>query len=130
MARADYLELVPDIQDLIDDNGRLVSFVRIATTAADALKPWKKAALTTGNTVTTRVPACFVPPSGMQLGSLGVTDDMLKRVDQVCLVAPHNSVDLSNSQKLIDGGLSWAIEWVETLKPGDVVLLYAFGVKR
>jgi hypothetical protein len=129
MSQADYEALVADIQDMIDDTGRMVSFVRVVPTAASADKPWKKASLSTGNVITTRVAATFVPPSGSGLGRSFIREDLLKRCDQVCLVAP-NAVDFEGCQKIVDGTASWAVEWAQVLKPGDVVLLYAFGIKR
>ena len=130
MSLADYEELVPIVQDLILDNGRLINFVRVVPTAVGAT-PWKKADLSSGNVVTTSVPAVFVPPSGFALGIKFISEDLLKRCSQVCLVAPHaDGVDLSGTQKIVDGSASWTIEWIEVLRPGDLVLLYAFGVKR
>jgi hypothetical protein len=126
-ALVDYAELVTTVRELIDGTGRSVTFNRLGTTVADANKPWKPS----GAAVTQAVYATFVPLSSLQELGLEFEDsELFRSASQACLVAPHASVDLSTYNTITDNGVEWRIEWVKVLKPGDTVLLLAFGVKR
>lgn len=113
---------------LIAAKGRGVSLVRLSATAADPAKPWNGAGAPT-EAARVDVRACFVPPSGADFGRGFITEDQLKRCDQVALVAP-GSADYAQFSAVEDDVMRWKIEWVQVLKPGEAVLLYALGVKR
>jgi hypothetical protein len=125
----DYAEIVAVVIELIADTGRSVVFEQLAATPADAAKPWKgPAAPTVGASLTTL--ATFVPPSGTDFGNGFVSQELLARADQVCLVAPDAAFDMALCTSITDAGSRWRVEWVQTLKPGDTVLLHAVGVCR
>lgn len=114
---------------LIQKNGKSVTFERLSSVVADATKPWKGAgAPTVAQSVTTS--GVVLPhASTVDLGMLGVDDELLKRCEQVLLV-PGGATDLSNFTNLSEATGRWRIEWVRTLNPAGTVVLYAFGVKR
>ena len=119
---------------LIEKYGREVTLIRFDQTPADGLKPWAGPAdprATPDETVT--IPAAFVEPTS--LSSMGITtvdDDLLKRLDKVCLIAPAvgSSYDLSTFNEIIDDGTNHKIFRVSTLKPGNTVLLYIVMVAK
>lgn len=108
---------------LIKKNGR--------TATIKKLKPsqgWKEPVEDFDVTLDRNLPMCFVPASSGGLGNDLVTEDLLARVSQVALVAPTD-IDLKLHNVVIDGGVSWKIEWVQTLRPANEILLYVIGVK-
>lgn len=124
----DYAEILAIAVELIDDAGRDVVMQQLSATAADANKPWKgPGTATVASSVNTK--ACFVPPSGTDFGREFFDSELLKRCEQVALVA-GNATDLSAFTTILDNNQRWKIEWVQELKPGDTTVLYAFGVKR
>ena len=129
-ALVDYDELVLTVRELIEGTGRLVNFLMQDATPAETDKEWKP----TGGTDESLddVPATFVDPVSMKdMGMSTKDDDLFRRTQQVCLVAPNaDAEDLKVYQQIEDGGAKWNILWIETLKPGDTILLYAFGLAR
>lgn len=125
----DYAKAVALANRLINKNGRSVDVQRLSATASDPARPWKGAGTpTVAQTVTAK--AVFLPVSSLkELGMTAVDDELLKRTHQVALLA-GNSVDLNAFNAFIDGVSRWRIEWVVTLKPAGIILLYAFGVSR
>jgi hypothetical protein len=115
-------------QRLIASRGRACTLVKLAATAANPAKPWNGPGVPTEQE-RVDVVACFVPPSGTDLGRGFITEEQLKRCDQVALVAPGEQ-DYAAFGVLEDEAVRWKIEWVQVLKPGPLVLLYALGVKR
>lgn len=126
----DYDEIVLTVQELILGTGREVTFQKLGTAAADADKPWKGPGTPTVQASSDQ-PATFIPASGAGLGrELGVDDGRLKRVEQVCLVAPADGLDMEQFDTVSDGGATYGIDWVHALKPGATVLLWVVGVKQ
>lgn len=126
---SDHTEFVELAQELIAEEGRAITLQTLGATPADATKPWRGPA---APTVTTDedVIGVFLPISSMDdLGFIAKDDDLLKRADQVLLVAP-TMVDLRNMDRVLDKSVVWKVEWVKVLEPGDQVILYAFGVCR
>lgn len=123
----DFARAVALAQRLINKNGRSVTIQRLDATAADSNKPWRGAG---EPTVAQEVPqkAVFLPSSGTDLGGLVTDDELLKRAEQVCLVA--GDTDLTGFNIISDDSIKWKIEWIQVLKPADVIVLYAIGVKR
>lgn len=124
----DYAELVAVAQELIEGTGREVTFQKLSATAADTNKPWRGAATPTVESAADLI-ATFVPATGGGMGRELVSEEMLKRVDQVCLVAP-SAYDMEDFNTVVDGGVTWGVEWVYQLKPGSTVLLWVLGVKQ
>jgi hypothetical protein len=124
----DYVEFVQLAQELIAENGRVVTFQKFAATAVDGNKPWKGAGTPT-IAQTKTIPAMFVPASGSGFGRDIVTEELLNRVEQVALIAPTD-VSLEDFHVILDDGVRWNIDWAQVLKPGATIVLYVFGVKR
>lgn len=129
----DYTELAVLAQALIDENGRLITFNRYKQAPADVAKPWRGPGdPTTVPGATDEVRGVFVgvnrstPGMGLDF----ISEDVLKRAEQCCLVGPTVGYDLTTANEVVDGGVHWKVEFVEVLKPGDTVLLYAVGLKR
>lgn len=124
----DFVKLAATVNRLINKNGRTVGIQKLSAAAADADKPWKGPGTPT---VETQVDCkgVFVPASGTDLGKELVSEELLARVDQVVLVGP-NATPLEPFTAVLDDGVRWRIEWVQVLKPADVILLYVFGVCR
>lgn len=124
----DYNEFVRLAQELIAENGRQVTLQKLDATAADISKPWKGPGAP-AVALAKVLPAVFVPASGSGLGRDIVKEELLDRVEQVALVAPTD-VSLEGFHAILDGGVRWNIDWAQALKPGPLVVLYVFGVKR
>lgn len=124
-----YDELLPVVRELIEEFGRVVTFERLSATPADVNKPWRgPAAPTVAATASLR--AAFVPPTGAEFGKDWISSDLLSRCEQVCLVAPDDTFDLNNCTSVNDGGQRWNVAWTWVLRPGDINMLFAIGVKR
>lgn len=126
----DYTDIVSVAQELIADFGRTATFEQLSSTAADPAKPWRGPAAPTVAS-SKAAPAAFVPASGSDLGKDLVSEELLKSVEQVCLVAPAAdsfAFDLCDSVQ--DGGVRWAVKWGQVLAPGPVPVLYLLGLSR
>lgn len=125
----DYTEFVTIAKELIGDAGRSIKVQRLSATAADAAKPWKGPSSPTVATEVTTTGLFLEIFSFLKLG-LEVTDDnLLKRIDQVVLIAQTPS-DISEYDTIVDGTTTWKIDWVRVLKPGSTILIYWAGVTR
>lgn len=131
----DYEQLANTAKTLVDANGRAITAIRFNQTPTDSNKPWNGPTDPDGTpSATASVYGCFVPPSGgASLGIDMVDADLLKRVSQICLVAPGTvspPFDLKTADEIVDSGVHWKVEFVRELKPNTVVLLYIIGVSR
>ena len=124
--------LIATAQRLITENGRSVTFVEFDSTPGDVAKPWGGPADPRSNPDSTlTVDAVFVNPSGAaSLGLSTETSDLVKRSEQILIVSPGASADLTIYQEIIDGSDRWKIMGIETLKPGASVMINYVGVKR
>ena len=124
--------LIATAQRLITENGREVTFVQFDSTPGDANKPWNGPTDPRAAPDSTLVlDAVFVAAGAA--GGLGLSEtvsDLLKRSDQIMIISPGASADMSIYQEVIDGGERWKVVGVETLKPGSSVLINYVGVKR
>lgn len=125
----DYARAVALAQRLINKNGRLITIDRLSSVPVDADKPWKgPGAPTVDATVSPK--AVFLPHASLiDLGLFAKDDELLKRVEQVALIASDGVNDLSGFHRITDV-VMYRIDWVRALKPGDTVILYAMGIKR
>lgn len=114
---------------LITKNGKAITFQRLDATVADPNKPWKGAGEPTVAQSVNTVAVSLPHASLVDLGFNSVDDELLKRTEQVLLV-PGGATDLEPFTNVLDQGVRWGVTWVRTLKPADVTVLYAFGVKR
>lgn len=128
MAAMNYNELAVVVLELIEDTGREVTFEVLSGEAVDPSMPWR-GAMAQEAEATHEQFATFVPPSD-GLGREMVSPEMLSRVQQVCLVGPSAEFDLNKTTTVIDGGVKWAVDWINELRPANVSLLFAIGLKR
>lgn len=127
----DFAPLIATAQRLISENGRGVTLLRFDSTPADPAQPWDgptNPRTTPDETID--VEASFVPASGNWGLTSIVSDDLIKRSEQVCLISAGASVDLTGYQEMTDNGKSWKIVGVEVLQPATEYVLTAIGVTR
>ncbi len=128
----DFVGLTATAQRLISENGRSVTLLQFDSDPADADQPWDGAAdIRTDPDDTLTLDAVFVSPSGApSLGFIAVTSDLIKLAEQIIIISPGASRDVTGFQEVDDGGTNWKITAVEVLRPAaDVVLAY-MGLKR
>lgn len=132
-----YDRTVAMAERLIIKYGRKVSAVKFTKTPDSSSERWKGTAdiRDSADNVTENFSAVFAQPTGEdKLGKSTISADLAKRSEQILLVSPGKKTiksDLAEFNEIIDtDGSKWKIEGVETLKPGNVVLLYYIGVKR
>lgn len=123
-----YDKLAQTAVRLIAKTGRSVTLQKLDATPEDSNKPWKGPATPTVADSADLI-ATFVPAGGGGLGLDFIDDELLKRAEQVALIAPSEK-DVSEFHAVLDGSSRWKIEWVQVLKPAEKVLLYIVGVKR
>lgn len=131
----DFVALANTAQRLVQNTpGRNVTFIELDSTAVDVNKPWRGTATprVTPKASSAQV-AVFVPASGSGLGFRSSQDELVKRSEQIMLVAPGaaNTDDLQQFDEVIDqDGSRWKIVFADVLSPADVPVLYAVGVRR
>lgn len=113
---------------LITKTGRSVVMQKLSAEAANSEQPWKGAGTPTV-VETEDVIATFVPAGSGGLGLEFVDEELLKRAEQVALIAPVKD-GLNEFHVVLDSAVRWKIEWAQVLKPADKILLYVVGVKR
>ena len=115
---ADLSPQIATAQRLISRYGRPVTLEKLGpssggkATVSDALQ----------------VDAVFVGPSS--LGFEARSSALVRRAEQIALVAPGADVKLDGYERLQDDGTAWAIVGVEVLRPGDQTVLGYLSVKR
>lgn len=128
----DYGPLADRARQLIENFGRKVTFMRFNQAPADPDKPWEGPvdARQNPDEEVKDMPAVFVAPG--ELGKEVMSEDLMKRSTQACLVAPGTELttDLSTMNEIKDEGKQWKITGVEVLKPATQTVLYVIGVKR
>lgn len=116
---------------MIEESGRKITLKNNRNDTPDPSKPWE---VSTNPISVTDVPACFVAPSDIeQLGITNFAEDLLKKIEQVAMVAPSDKItdDLSDFDMLLDtDGEEYRVFEVRKLKPGTVTLLYYIFVGR
>src|ERR1700741_2601241 len=126
-----YPRLLKTAQRIISDAGRTVTFVQLSVVDDNPAAPWRgTAAPRTVPTATLVKKAVFVEPdSNQRNGEMMVTDDLLKRIEKICIVAGSDNLDGFN--EIIDSdNTRWKIEFTHKLQPGDIIMCYYVGVKR
>lgn len=127
-----YVRLAAVAKRLIETNGRTVTLYRRSTTPADPTKPWRGA--DEDDTETLDVIGAFVGDTDTDLGQLlalaGGT--LTGRSGKVLLVAADSAPaeDLESFNGVLDGDVSWAIQSIETLAPGPVILMHQLRLQR
>lgn len=121
---ADHQKFVALALRLIAKHGRNVSFKVLDSTPDDVDRPWRGS--TDAPTIIGPLKGVFLPFRGFEFGSLFNDQNLIKEVQQVCLVAGGQG-DLETAHILVSGA-DFKIEWVQRLRPADQTILYAFGV--
>lgn len=126
----DYARLAVKAKAQLLDKGRLVTLQKLGNDATDDYKPWAGS----NNRVVVKevlnVPAAFVPAAGRDLGQYSIDDELLKRVEFLVMLSPISD-DLAEMHLLVDNdGVSYKIDWMQTLKPANVILLFYAGIKK
>lgn len=115
--------------NLIRKKGRIVTLQKMSAASTDPNKPWKGQGSPVVESSVPEVPSCFVPHTGSNLGFISVASELLKRSEQVALVAPI-AEGLEVNDRILDNGVTWKVDWVQVLKPALQTVLYVFGVSR
>ncbi len=120
-----YTEMAMTAEDLIKEFGRAVSLRKVTTGApADAAKPWVVGAESTSDTVARGV---FLDTKRSFITGEVIPEDM----SLVLLSAKAlGTVVPIGKDRLVDGTDVWEVVKVETLKPGDVALIYELMVEK
>lgn len=122
----DYVRLAALAKKLIEANGRTVTFNRLAT-STDPAVPWRTGAPAVEETVTQN--AAFVSLSSRHLG-IELTQDQLNLRANELVLAGSSTIDMLKVNQLVDGTETFAVQWVQTIKPGNTAVFFAFGIKR
>lgn len=129
----DYVKLAATATRLVRANGTTVTINALATAPADPAKPWRgpvdQRAPFAGSVT---VKAVRIGTSKTQIASLGKLikkDDIPDSVDELWLVEP-GSVDISDYDELVVGGVTEQIQLAVQIKPADVVLLWILGTSK
>ncbi len=128
----DFAPLIATAQRLISENGRSVTLVEFDSAPADGSKPWKGAADPRAvPDAELTLDAVFVNPGGAtSLGLSLETSDFIKRSEQIMIISPGASVDLTEFEEVLDDAVTWKIQGMEILKPGAEVVVAFIGVRR
>jgi hypothetical protein len=131
MSTFNYTEILAVGQGIIIEFGRIVTFVELGNTPSDSNKPWLGTATTRSSPLSTfSTSAVFVEPSSLdQLGQEVITDDFVKRSQQILIVA--STQEFRKFDEIIDtDGSRWKIQGISELKPGDSAVMHFIGVSR
>lgn len=133
----DYVRLAQTANRLIRNNGRSITFVRLAEAAADPARPWKGPPSTGPGAAETTLPlvGVFVPPNTVRqfgLTALGEGTEFkdLVTFSQQIIITAQGENDLREFTSVVDGSDRWGIIGLQVLKPADVTLLAFVGVRR
>lgn len=122
----DYVRLAALAKRLIEANGRTVTFNRLAT-STDPAVPWRTSAPAVAQAVTQK--AAFVSLSARHLG-IELTQEQLNLRANELVLAGSSTIDMLHVNQIVDGTETFAVQWVQTIKPGDTAVFFAFGIKR
>lgn len=120
----DYEAIVADVKFILNDLGREITLVQRPTGA-----PSEVGGPPSGSEVTQTIKGVFVEPSSaIRLGMSTDNSDLITKSSHIVILPP--TYDIRDYQEIEDSGVRYEITAVETLKPGEVTLLYYAGVKR
>ena len=130
----DYSTNIATAQALITQFGRSITLVQFNDTITDSDKPWDGVNPTDPRgtpDATLVLDAVFVFPTGLLKLGLGSEEErLLKRYEQICIIAPGAANDPRDYQEIIDGSDRWKIEMVQVLKPANDIVLAYLGLKK
>lgn len=130
----DYTAISTIAFNLVSNFGKTVTFEKFSSALEDPAKPWLGPVdprLTPDATAIVSAVA-VEPDSTVQLGISTSDSDLVKRSEQILIVAPGPSFteDLATFNEVIDGSIRWKITVVEKLRPANDTLLYFVGISR
>lgn len=124
---ADHQKYVDLALRLITKHGRLVSLGVVSGTPVDVNKPWR--GTDQAPVIMGPVMAAIVPFRGFEFGSLFEQQDMFKECDEICIIAGGQE-EFENAHNVYDESKTYAVQWVQRLRPGPLTILYAIGINR
>lgn len=138
----DYSEITAVIDELLPEFGRPVTILKTPRTPANAAEPWKgpaawnDASPPSGHKVS-GISALWVSGDATNLVSQNPVGEfrdslegLIRRGSSGFLVSGTVAADLTQFDRIDDGGQLWKIDAVNVLKPGPTVLLYGLEVSQ
>lgn len=138
----DYSEITAVIDELLPEFGRPITIMKTPRAPANAAEPWKGPAVWNDAS----------PPSGHKLSGVSalwvssgatnlvsqvatgkyqdIADGLIRRDSSGFIVSGTVAADLTQFDRIDDGGQLWKIDAVNVLKPGPTVLLYGLEVSQ
>lgn len=123
----DYVRLAALAKKLIEKNGRSVTFRQLSATPTDPTTPWRTTAPAVAASATQN--AAFVSLSSRHLG-IELTQEQLNLRANEMVLAGGSALDMLKINQIVDGAETYAVQWVQTIKPGDTAVFYAYGIRR
>lgn len=74
--------------------------------------------------------AVNLPATGSGLGSIVNNKELLSRVSSVWMIYPVEGCDLTKMTTIVDRTVTLRVDWVESLQPGDQLIMYVVGSKQ
>ena len=128
---AEYDKFVALATSLLTKKGRKVTLQQLGNTSSDPSKPWRGSEYTDIAMQYNSVPAAFVPVIGKDLGVIVADKELLKRSQQVAIVAPVTEGIENKVDQIQDSdGSTWKVVWGQCLRPGSQTIFYVFGLAR
>lgn len=125
---SDHQEFVDLAIELIDENGRAVSFQLLDKSAANPSQPWRGLG-SPDCRKQINSNAAMIPAYGYRFGTFGIEADLMKRT-QLLVVVAATDPDIKFTDKIIDNADEYGVLWFQLLKPGDQEILYIFGASK
>lgn len=125
---ADHSKFTAMALRLIAKNGRLVDPQKVSLVPVDPVSPWKG---TTQSPVSIAGPvmAAMLPFRGFEFGSYFEQTNLFKECEQIALIAGGQG-EFEDAQLVLDEGRTYAVQWVQRLRPAQETILYAIGINR
>lgn len=128
---AEYDKFVALATSLLTKKGRKVTLQQLGNSAQDPSKPWRGSSFADIAMQYNDVPAAFVPVIGKDLGVVVTDKELLKRSQQVVIVAPVTEGIENKVDQIQDSdGSTWKVVWGQCLRPGSQTIFYVFGLAR
>ena len=126
----DYAAALETANRLVQENGRQMTFNRLASTPADPAKPWNGPANPRSPVAETQtLYAVEVDPAS--LGKATQDLDFVKRSTKFLIVAPGAYLgDLALFHEVLDEASLWRVQGAERLRPAGTTLLWYVGVRQ
>lgn len=129
----DYTGNAETARRLVKKFGRNMLYRQLGDTVSDPAKPWKGQTdqKSTPEQEDRTLPTVPVDPdSARKLGMTTIDDDLLKRTNQILIVAPDENAtyDLRDFNVVVDEGITYKVLFSERLRPATLTLLYFIGV--